>query len=124
MERTLLKSKIHRGTVTEADLAYEGSLTLDPHFMEMADLVPYEKVHVVNITNGARFETYVIEGDPGSKTICLNGAAARLGHVGDQVIIMSYTQLNEEAARHHKPTVVLLNTRNEILSVTPETVAV
>ena len=124
MERTLLKSKIHRGTVTEADLSYEGSLTLDPEFMRAADLVPYEKVHVVNINNGARFETYVIKGQPGAKTICLNGAAARLGQIGDQVIIMSYARMNESEAGRYQPTIVLLDENNDIVSVSSDTVAV
>ncbi len=124
MERTLLKSKIHRGVITDADLEYAGSLTLDPEFMREADLLPYEQVHVVNINNGARFETYVIKGQPGTRAICLNGAAARLGQVGDQVIIMSYTRMQEAEARHHQPTVVFLNDNNEILSVTSESVTV
>ncbi|MCF7804572.1 MAG: aspartate 1-decarboxylase [Candidatus Marinimicrobia bacterium] len=123
MKRTLLKSKIHRGTVTEADLAYEGSLTLDPEYMRAADILPYEKVHIVNINNGARLETYAIEGVPGSKTICLNGAAARLGQVGDRVIVMSYVQMKEAEARNHEPTVVLLDEKNNIVSVTSDSVA-
>lgn len=110
--------------MTEADLAYEGSLTLDPEFMRAADLIPYEKVHVVNINNGARFETYVIKGRPGTKTICLNGAAARLGQIGDQVIIMSYTHMTEDEADRHQPTIVLLDENNDIVSVTSDTVAV
>lgn len=124
MERTILKSKIHRGTITEADLTYEGSLTLDPEFMRAADILPYEKVHVVNINNGARLETYAIEGVPGTGTICLNGAAARLGQVDDRVIVMSYVHMNEDEARQHKPTVVLLDENNEIVSVTSDSVAV
>ena len=117
MERILFKSKLHRGTVTEANLAYEGSLTLDPEFMDAADLLPYEKVQVVNINTGTRLETYVIKGAPGSKTICLNGAAARLGQVGDKVIIMSYASMSEEEARTHRPTVVKLDDDNNIVSV-------
>jgi aspartate 1-decarboxylase len=124
MNRILLKSKIHRGSVTEANLAYEGSLTLDPEFMRAADLVPYEKIHVVNINNGARFETYVIEGEPGDKTICLNGAAARLGQIGDQVIIMSYSNMDTQEALDHEPTIVLLDENNNIVSETVETVTV
>lgn len=124
MNRILLKSKIHRGSVTEANLAYEGSLTLDPEFMRAADLVPYEKIHVVNINNGARFETYVIEGESGDKTICLNGAAARLGQVGDQVIIMSYSNVDTQEALDHEPTIVLLDENNNIVSETAETVTV
>ncbi len=124
MTITLLKSKIHRGIITDSDLAYEGSLTLDPEYMSSAGLLPYEKVHVVNINNGQRFETYVIEGEPETKTICLNGAAARLGQVGDQIIIMSYTQLSEELAQSHHPTVVLLDEENEIVSITSDRVMV
>ncbi len=116
MERILFKSKLHRGTITEADLNYEGSLTLDPELMKAADLVPYEKVQVVNINTGSRLETYVIEGTPGSKIICLNGAAARLGAVGDKVIIISYATMSEDDARNFHPTVVKLDDANNIVS--------
>ena len=92
--------------------------------MRAADLVPYEKIHVVNINNGARFETYVIEGESGDKTICLNGAAARLGQVGDQVIIMSYSNMDTQEALDHEPTIVLLDENNNIVSETAETVTV
>ena len=92
--------------------------------MRAADLVPYEKIHVVNINNGARFETYVIEGESGDKTICLNGAAARLGQVGDQVIIMSYSNVDTQEALDHEPTIVLLDENNNIVSETAETVTV
>lgn len=90
MFRHMLKSKIHRATVTGADLNYEGSLTLDKDFMELADLRPFEQVKVYNISNGERFDTYVIEGRRGSKEVCLNGAAARKGSVGDLIIVASY----------------------------------
>jgi len=117
MERILFKSKLHRGTITEADLNYEGSLTLDPELMEAADLLPYEKVQVVNINTGSRLETYVIKGEPGSKTICLNGAAARLGAVGDKVIIISYATMREDEARDFHPKAVQLDDENNIVSV-------
>lgn len=108
-----MKSKIHRATITEADLYYEGSLSVDKQLMEQADMQEYEKVHVVNINNGHRLITYLIEAPPGSGTICLNGAAARLGHRGDQVIIITYAEYNEEEAKNHKPTVVLLDDHNK-----------
>lgn len=120
MNRIMFKSKLHRATITQADLYYEGSLTIDQDLMEAADLLAYEKVSVVNINNGERFETYVIPGDRGKKEICLNGAAARKGHVGDQVIIISYTTVPNEQALQWKPTVVLLDEANSIVSQTNE----
>jgi aspartate 1-decarboxylase len=116
MNRTMFKSKLHRARITQADLYYEGSLTIDEDLMDAADLVAYEKVSVVNINNGERFETYVIPGTRGSRDICLNGAAARKGAVGDDVIIISYTTLPDAEARTHVPTVVLVNEHNEIVS--------
>lgn len=116
MNRVMFKSKIHRARVTQADLYYEGSLTIDEALMEAADLVAYEKVAVVNINNGERFETYVIPGKRGSKDICLNGAAARMGQIGDEVIIISYTNVPDEESRTWQPTVVLVNANNEIQS--------
>jgi aspartate 1-decarboxylase len=117
MNRIMFKSKLHRARITEADLYYEGSLTIDVELMELADLVAYEKVSVVNINNGERFETYVIPGTAGSRDICLNGAAARKGHVGDEVIIISYTSVSDEEARAWQPTVVLVNEENNPVSV-------
>ena len=117
MNRIMFKSKLHRARITQADLYYEGSLTIDVELMELADLVAYEKVSVVNINNGERFETYVIPGTAGSRDICLNGAAARKGHVGDEVIIISYTNLPDEEARQWKPTVVLVDEDNNPVSV-------
>jgi aspartate 1-decarboxylase len=114
MQRTLCKSKIHRAVVTQAELYYEGSLTIDIDLMRQADILPYEKVQVVNINNGNRFETYAICGDPGSGTICLNGAAARLGHVGDEIIIITYAEYDEPEAKCHRPTVVLVDKDNRI----------
>lgn len=114
MQRIMLKSKIHQATVTEADLYYEGSLTIDQDLMETADIVQHEKVSVVNINNGARFETYVIPGRRGSGVIGLNGAAARLGAKGDKVIIMSYCSVNDIELKSHKPNVVLLGENNQV----------
>lgn len=118
MNRIMFKSKIHRARITQADLYYEGSLTIDEDLMEQADLLAYEKVSVVNINNGERFETYVIPGARGSRDICLNGAAARKGHVGDDVIIISYTTMPEQEARTWQPTVVLVDSNNIPVSVT------
>jgi aspartate 1-decarboxylase len=114
MERTLLKSKIHRATVTDADLHYEGSVTIDRDLMDAAKLVEYEKVAILDINNGARFETYVIEGPRGKGDICLNGAAARMVQKGDLVIIVSYCSLNEEEVAAHTPTLVFVDEKNHI----------
>ena len=114
MQRDMMKSKIHRATVTGADLDYVGSITIDRDLMDAADLLEYEKVHVVNINNGARFETYVIEGERGSGTICLNGAAARLAARGDKVIVISYGSYSAEEVEDHSPTVVLVDERNSV----------
>jgi aspartate 1-decarboxylase len=114
MQRIMLKSKIHQATVTEADLYYEGSLTIDEDLMETADIIQHEKVSVVNINNGARFETYVIPGQRGSGVIGLNGAAARLGTKGDKVIIMSYCSVDEHELKEHIPNVVLLGENNQV----------
>lgn len=110
----MFKSKLHRARVTQAELYYEGSLTLDTELMAAADFVPYEKVSVVNVNNGERFDTYLIPGEAGSRTVCVNGAAARLVSVDDQVIIISYTTLSDEEARKHEPTVVLVDNNNNI----------
>ncbi len=118
MNRVMFKSKLHRARITEADLYYEGSLTIDQDLMDAADLIAYEKVSVVNVNNGERFETYVIPGIRGRKEICLNGAAARKGQVGDEVIIISYTTLPDEEARAFEPTVVLVDQNNDIVSKT------
>jgi aspartate 1-decarboxylase len=112
---TVLKSKLHRAVVTDSDLNYVGSITIDEALMEAADIVPYEKVQVVNNNNGARFETYVIKGERGSGTICINGAAARLVQKGDVIIILSYAAVEKEKAAAVSPTVVLLEGRNKII---------
>lgn len=113
MFRTMMKSKIHRATITEADLNYVGSITIDEDLMDQADLLENEKVQIVNNNNGARFETYVIPGPRGSGTICLNGAAARLVHPGDTIIIISYALMSNEEARQHQPTIVFVNEHNQ-----------
>ncbi|MHC4606574.1 MAG: aspartate 1-decarboxylase [Planctomycetota bacterium] len=118
MRIEVLKSKIHRARITGADLDYEGSLALDPDLMKAAHLVPYEKVAVANINSGSRFETYVIPAEPGSGTVLLNGAAARLGTAGDLVIIFSYVQMDEEEIRTHRPAIVQVDRDNRVLSPT------
>lgn len=123
MQRTMLKSKIHRARITEANLYYEGSFTIDENLMDEADFLPYEKVAVVNVNNGERFETYVIPGKRGSKVFCLNGAAARKGTVGDEVIIISYINLDPEELKDYKPTIVLVDSNNNVVSKTHETKA-
>ncbi|BAF58403.1 aspartate 1-decarboxylase [Pelotomaculum thermopropionicum SI] len=114
---TMLKSKIHRATVTESNLNYMGSITIDEELMEAADILPNEKVQVVNNNNGARFETYVIKGPRGSGVICLNGAAARLVQPGDLVIIISYAIMDAGEARTYRPAVVMVDGRNKIVEV-------
>ncbi|EMY71612.1 aspartate 1-decarboxylase [Leptospira vanthielii] len=110
---TVCKGKIHRAVVTEAELHYEGSLTVDQDLMDLAGMKPYEQVSVVNVNNGARFETYLIVGERGSGTICLNGAAARLGMKGDKVIIITYGQVVEkELPTDYKPKVVFVDENN------------
>ena len=116
MQITMLKSKIHRATVTEANIHYEGSLTLDADLMKQAEMVEYEKVQVLNINNGARFETYLIKGPAGSGVVCLNGAAARLGSVTDKVIIITYCSMTPEESSSHEPKVLLLGENNQIKS--------
>lgn len=115
MRRTMFKSKIHRAVLTGADLNYEGSLTVDRDLMDAADLLPWEKVQVVNVNNGARLETYVIEGARGSGTIQLNGAAARLGHPGDVLIVISYAEYEDAELEGHSPTVVFVDASNRIV---------
>lgn len=114
MYRTMCKSKIHRATITDANLHYEGSVTIDSDLMEAADILPYEKVQIVNINNGARLETYAIEGKPGEGEICLNGAAARLGAPGDKVIIISYATVEDAEARQWVPRKVHVDERNKM----------
>jgi aspartate 1-decarboxylase len=118
MMLTMFKSKIHRATVTQADLNYAGSLTVDPLLLEAAGMLPYEQVHVLNINNGSRFTTYLIEGERGAGTICLNGAAARMGAPGDLIIAITYAQMDAAEAKGLRPTVVLVDGQNHIVDVT------
>ncbi|OOQ61257.1 aspartate 1-decarboxylase [Mucilaginibacter pedocola] len=111
----ILKSKIHRVKVTQAELNYVGSITIDEDLIETANIIPNEKVQIVNNNNGARFETYVIKGERGSGTICLNGAAARLAQVGDVVIIMSYAYMEAEEARNYEPILVFPDSNNKLI---------
>lgn len=113
----LFKSKIHRATVTEANLNYMGSITIDEALMEKAHILPNERVQVVDNNNGARLETYVIPGPKGSGVICLNGAAARCAQPGDTVIIMAYAWMDEAEAKRHKPTVVMVDEKNRVVEV-------
>ncbi|MBV2356313.1 aspartate 1-decarboxylase [Streptomyces sp. J2-1] len=117
MLRTLFKSKIHRATVTQADLHYVGSVTIDAELLDAADLLPGELVHIVDVTNGARLETYVIEGERGSGVVGINGAAAHLVHPGDLVIIISYAQFEDAEARAFRPSVVHVDGRNRIVAL-------
>ncbi|MGB8343946.1 MAG: aspartate 1-decarboxylase [Ktedonobacteraceae bacterium] len=117
MQRTMCKGKIHRATVTQANLNYIGSITIDQDLLEAADIYPYEKVQVVNIMNGARLETYAIAGARGSGVICLNGAAARLTAEGDIVIIISYGEYNEQEIRSLTPQIVFVDEENHITEV-------
>src|SRR2546425_4606146 len=118
MRRTLFKSKIHRARVTQADLYYEGSLTLDSDLMQAADLLPYEQVSIVNVNNGERFETYLIEGPSGSGVVCLNGPAARKGVVGDEIIVISYGRFEDtEEIRYFQPTIVHFDKKKKIKKV-------
>ena len=121
MQRTLLKSKIHRATVTEADVEYEGSITIDRDLMDAADFMHYEQVHLFNITNGNRLVTYVIEGERGSGEICVNGAAAHLATEGDLLIIASFSSYDEEEARSHAPKLVYVDGTNKIKEIKPDT---
>ncbi|MCY1565586.1 aspartate 1-decarboxylase [Staphylococcus pettenkoferi] len=114
MYRTMMHSKIHRARVTESDLNYVGSITIDSDILDAVDILPNEKVEIVNNNNGERFATYVIAGERGSGKICLNGAAARLVQVGDVVIIMTYVQLEASELQGHAPKVAVLNENNEI----------
>lgn len=117
MELTMLKSKIHRATVIQAELDYIGSITVDQELLDTSGILEYEKVQIVNINNGSRFETYTISGKRGSGLICLNGAAARHVQVGDKVIIMCYGQLTPEEAKLHQPKVVFVDDDNAIIRI-------
>ena len=114
MRRSMMKSKLHRATVTGAELDYEGSLTIDANLLEAADILPFEEIHVWNVTRGSRLTTYAITGEPGSGVICVNGEGAHLVKPGDIIIIATYTTLEDREARTHQPRVVLLDEQNRI----------
>lgn len=115
MLRTILQGKIHRARITEANVGYEGSITIDGTLLRAAGILPYEMVHVLDVDNGARLQTYAIEGAPDSGEICMNGAAARLIHRGDTVIILSYAQMEEVEARSYRPNLVYVDATNRIV---------
>ena len=115
MNISMLKSKIHRAVVTEADIDYVGSITIDADLLDDANIFEYEKVQIVDINNGERFETYTIKGERGSGIICLNGAAAKLVNIGDKIIIMSYADMDIKEARSHKPTVLFVDENNKLI---------
>ncbi|MBV6492364.1 MAG: Aspartate 1-decarboxylase [Turneriella sp.] len=121
MDVTVLRAKLHRAEITDANLHYEGSLTLDEDFLEASGILEHEKVQIVNVNNGARLETYIIKGRRGSKEVCLNGAAARLGHKGDKIIVIAYAQMPLEEAKTFQPKIVLLEDGNKIRKVMPVT---
>ncbi|OGP72364.1 MAG: aspartate 1-decarboxylase [Deltaproteobacteria bacterium RBG_13_60_28] len=121
MLRVMLKSKIHRATITEANLAYEGSLTIDADLMQAADILPYEMVHIFNISNGERFQTYAIEGQPGSGVMCLNGAAARRGTPGDLIIIATFATYDDAVLDQHQPQIILVDAQNRPKSTSEKT---
>lgn len=114
MRRTMFKTKIHRATVTAANQDYEGSLTVDSTLLEAADILPFEQVHVWNVTRGSRLVTYALPAEPGSGTVCVNGAGAHLASPGDLIIIATFTEMDEAAARTHRPRVVFVDAHNRI----------
>ena len=117
MRRTMMHGKIHRATITDANIDYVGSITIDPVLYESAGILPFEKVHVVDVNNGARFETYVIEGERGSGDMCVNGAAARLVQRGDKVIVIAYAEMEDDEAKRLVPKVVLVDNDNRPLTL-------
>lgn len=118
MTITMLKAKIHRATVTQAELNYVGSITVDMDLLEQAGIFEYEKVQIVDVNNGARFETYTIAGERGSGVMCLNGAAARMVQTGDKIILMAYAQVSPEEAKGLRPTVLFVDEKNQVTKVT------
>jgi aspartate 1-decarboxylase len=123
MLRSMLKSKLHRLTVTQADVDYEGSLTLAADLMAAADILPFEEVHIWNVTRGARLRTYAMLGERGSGTVCVNGAAARLVQPGDVIIVATFAQLNDSECHNYRPKVVLVDASNEIKEIQADEVA-
>jgi aspartate 1-decarboxylase len=121
MQRNMMKSKIHRVRITDSNLEYEGSLTIDEGLMKAADILPYEQIKVYNVYNGARFDTYAIPGPPKSGVICLNGAAARMGARGDLIIIVTYAQYEDAEIQGHQPKVVLVDERNRRIDASEKT---
>ena len=117
MTITMLKAKIHRATVTQAELDYVGSITVDMDLLEQAGILEYEKVHIVDVNNGSRFETYTIAGERGSGVMCLNGAAARMVQTGDKIILMAYAQVTPEEASELRPTVLFVDEKNKVTKV-------
>ncbi len=115
MLRQFLNSKIHRATVTDANLNYVGSITIDEDFLDKANILEWEKVEILNINNGERFQTYALKGKRGSKCFCLNGAAARKAQIGDKIIVVTYADLTPEEIKEHKPTIVQVGENNEIV---------
>ena len=120
MLRVLMKSKIHGATVTEANLRYTGSVTIDKNLLKASNMVPFERVQIVNLNNGTRVETYTLEGPAGSGTICMNGAAARWAQVGDKVIIISYALLTDREVKTHRPRVIFVDDSNRAKKLTPK----
>lgn len=118
MTITMLKAKIHRATVTQAELDYVGSITVDMDLLEQAGILEYEKVQIVDVNNGSRFETYTIAGERGSGVMCLNGAAARMVQTGDKIILMAYAQVTPEEASELRPTVLFVDEKNKVTNVT------
>lgn len=118
MTITMLKAKIHRATVTQAELDYVGSITVDMDLLEQAGILEYEKVQIVDVNNGSRFETYTIAGERGSGVMCLNGAAARMVQTGDKIILMAYAQVTSEEASELRPTVLFVDEKNKVTKVT------
>lgn len=118
MTITMLKAKIHRATVTQAELDYVGSITVDMDLLEQAGILEYEKVQIVDVNNGSRFETYTIAGERGSSVMCLNGAAARMVQTGDKIILMAYAQVTPEEASELRPTVLFVDEKNKVTKVT------
>ena len=120
MFRTMMKAKIHRATVTEANLNYIGSITIDEDLIDLVDMLPNEKVQIVNNNNGARLETYIIPGPRGTGVVCLNGAAARLVQTGDTIIIVSYAMMSDEEAKKHQPTIAIMGANNTVAQLLKE----